>query len=100
MGCSDDKQKIEDQIALIKLERMKIQTQKDNELKKLSKMEGKEYKRICVPDYIDPQFAKDNNLAFDTCCIIKKDNKEEDEKQDKSKKNKDDKNKKKGKKKL
>ena len=86
MGCSDDKQKIQEQITLLKLERMKIQTQKDKELKKLSEIEGKELKRICVPDYVDPEFAKANNIVGDGCCIIVRNNKKEDNKQDKSKK--------------
>ena len=83
MGCSDNKKKIQDQMTLLKLERMKIQTQKDKELKKLSEIEGKELKRICVPDYVDPEFAKANNIVGDGCCIIVRN---KDNKQDKSKK--------------
>ena len=65
MGCSGTKEKLEDKIMLIKLARMEIQMEKEKELKKLSEMEGKPVKRVLVPDYIDPVFAKENNLYED-----------------------------------
>ena len=65
MGCSGTKEKLEDKMMLIKLARMEIQMEKEKELKKLSEMEGKPVQRVIVPDYIDPVFAKENNLYED-----------------------------------
>ena len=62
MGCGDAKEKLEDQMMLVKLARMEIQMEKEKELKKLSEMEGKPIKRGMVPDYIDPVFAKQKRL--------------------------------------
>ena len=62
MGCGGAKEKLEDQMMLVKLQRMEIQMEKEKELKKLSEMEGKPVKRGIVPDYIDPVFARENNL--------------------------------------
>ena len=50
---------------LMKLERMEVQMEKEKHLKKLSEIEGHSVKGVEVPDYIDPQFAKDNNIYND-----------------------------------
>ena len=65
MGCSGAKEKLEDQMMLMKLARMEIQMEKEKELKKLSEMEGKPIQRGVIPDYIDPVFAKEKNLYDD-----------------------------------
>ena len=65
MGCGGAKEKLEDQMMLMKLKRMEIQMEKEKELKKLSEMEGKPIQRGIIPDYIDPVFAKENNLYED-----------------------------------
>ena len=66
MGCtSGDKEKIEDQMMLMKLERMEIQMEKEKHAKKLSEMEGKDIKPGNIPDYIDPEFAKEKNIYDD-----------------------------------
>ena len=62
MGCAGAKEKLEDQMMLVKLQRMEIQMEKEKELKKLSELEGKPVKRGIVPDYIDPVFAREKNL--------------------------------------
>ena len=62
MGCSAPKEKLEDEMMLMKLKRMEIQMEKEKELKKLSEMEGKPVQRGIVPDYIDPAFAKEKKL--------------------------------------
>ena len=36
--------------------------EREEELEKLSKITGKPIQRIKIPDYIDPIFAKENNL--------------------------------------
>ena len=62
MGCGTAREKIEDEMMVYKLERMDIQMQREKELKKLAEIEGHEIERYIVPDYIDPQFAKEKRL--------------------------------------
>ena len=64
MGCSGEKEKIEDRILLMKLDRMEIQMQKEIALKKLAD-KGVAVKQGFIPDYIDPVFAKENNIYDD-----------------------------------
>ena len=65
MGCSGPREKIEDKMMLMKLERMEIQMEKEKELSKLSQIEGRKIKPGHVPDYIDPKFAKEKNIYDD-----------------------------------
>ena len=62
MGCGSPKEKLEDEMMVYKLERMDIQMQKEKELKKLEQIEGHVIERSKIPDYIDPQFAKEKRL--------------------------------------
>ena len=64
MGCSGEKEKLEDRILLMKLDRMEIQMQKEIALKKLAD-KGVAIKQGFIPDYIDPVFAKENNIYDD-----------------------------------
>ena len=79
MGCGSAREKIEDEMMVYKLERMEIQMQKEKELKKLAEIEGHTIERHKIPDYIDPEFAKQKKLY------------EEVQDDDKAKKNKDNK---------
>ena len=65
MGCAGAREKIEDKMMLMKLERMEIQMEKEKELKKLAELEGHTIKRSHVPDYIDPKFAKEKQIYDD-----------------------------------
>ncbi len=65
MGCSGPREKLEDKMMLMKLERMEIQMEKEKELSKLSQIEGHKIKPSHVPDYIDPKFAKEKNIYED-----------------------------------
>ena len=65
MGCAGAREKIEDKMMLMKLERMEIQMEKEKELKKLAELEGHTIKRCHVPDYIDPKFAKEKQIYDD-----------------------------------
>ena len=65
MGCSGAKEKIEDKMMLLKLERMEIQMEKEKELGKLSEITGHKIKSGKIPDYIDPKFAKEKNIYDD-----------------------------------
>ena len=95
MGCSGEKEKIEDKMMEIKLERMEIKMEKEKELKKLCEMQGRSIKRTHIPDYIDPQFARekqiedyddDEEIEFDKSTNIKK--KKKGKNKNKNKKNK------------
>ena len=61
MGCSA-KESLEDQMLLMKLDRLEIQMEKEMQLKKLGEMHGAQVRKSIIPDYIDPVFAKENNL--------------------------------------
>ena len=62
MGCGTAREKLEDEIMVYKLERMEVQMQKEKELKKLAEIEGHVIERHHIPDYIDPEFAKEKRL--------------------------------------
>jgi len=74
MGCSGPREKLEDKMMLMKLERMEIQMEKEKELNKLSQIEGHKIKPGHVPDYIDPKFAKEKNIYDDDELDDKKTN--------------------------
>ena len=62
MGCSGAREKIEDKMMILKLERMEIKMEKEKELSKLSEMVGHKIKPGKIPDYIDPKFAKEKKI--------------------------------------
>ena len=62
MGCSGHQEIIKDKIMLLKLERTKIQIEKENLLDELSKKEGHIIKPSQIPDYIYPKYAKEKNV--------------------------------------
>ena len=65
MGCGSAREKLEDEMMVYKLERMEIQMEKEKELKKLAEIEGHTIERNFIPDYIDPEFAKEKRLYAD-----------------------------------
>ena len=65
MGCGGAREKIEDKMMLMKLERMEVQMEKEKELKKLADLEGHTIKRKHIPDYIDPKFAREKQIYDD-----------------------------------
>ena len=93
MGCAGEREKIEDKMMLMKLERMEVQMEKEKELKKLSELEGHKIKRKQIPDYIDPTFAREKQIYDDDDEI--EDKKTEDKKNIDKKNKKDKKGKKK-----
>ena len=62
MGCAGAKETLEDKMLLMKLDRLEIQMRKEVEIKKLNEKYGEPIRKSIVPDYIDPEFAKENNL--------------------------------------
>ena len=93
MGCSGPREKLEDQMMIMKLERMEVQMEREKQLKKLSEIDGRKIQKKNIPDYIDPAFARekkiyeeDNNNAKVTGGKNNK-NKKERDKKEKDKKN-------------
>ena len=72
MGCAGAREKIEDQMMALKLERMEIQMEKEKELKKLAEILGHTVKRPIIPDYIDPKFAKEKKYMIKKIIKMKK----------------------------
>ena len=66
MGCGTAREKLEDEMMVYKLQRMEVQMQKEKELKKLAEIEGHTIERNKIPDYIDPEFAKEKRLYVDS----------------------------------
>ena len=59
MGCGSAQKNIENEMMIMELERAKIQMERRNNLKMLEDLDGVKRKANIIPDYIDPQFAKD-----------------------------------------
>ena len=64
MGCTTSKEKIEDQMMKIKLLKIEIQMERENKINQLSQMEGRKITYQQIPDYIDPQFAKEKIIYY------------------------------------
>lgn len=62
MGCTSDREKIEDQMMQIKLNRMEIQMERENKINQLSQMDGRKIKYKNIPDYIDQKFAIEKKI--------------------------------------
>ena len=92
MGCAGEREKIEDKMMLIKLERMEIQMEKEKELQKLSDIVGHEIKGSHIPDYIDPKFAREKQIYDDDDEAIGYKKTNDSRKKEKSEKKKDNKN--------
>ena len=74
MGCGNLKKDIENQMMIIKLERVKIQMERINNLKLLEEIDGfKKTGFLPIPDYIEPNSEeKTNNLNMSqTTHLIK-----------------------------
>ena len=66
MGCTGgEKEKLQKQILTMKLERMEIQMKREIELKKLENIDGYRTQPKHLPDYIDPQFAREKKIDND-----------------------------------
>ena len=54
MGCGNTKEKIEDEIMKAQLERMKIQYERQTQMKLLKDLDGTDYKPMVIQDYTAP----------------------------------------------
>ena len=59
MGCGNAKKNIENEMMIMQFERVNIQMERRKNLKLLEEMDGHKRKACVIPDYIDPQFAKE-----------------------------------------
>ena len=90
MGCSGPREKLEDQMMIMKLERMEVQMEREKQLKKLSEIDGRKIQKNNIPDYIDPAFAREKKLYEDdnnNSKVTGGKNKKEKNKKEKDKKN-------------
>ncbi len=55
MGCGDTREKLEIQMVKMKMARVEVQMERQNQLKLLKDIDGCEYKFKEIPDYIDKE---------------------------------------------
>jgi len=53
MGCGNAREKLENEMIMMKLERIGIQMERHNQIQLLEKIDGKKMKVPKIPDYID-----------------------------------------------
>ncbi len=53
MGCGNAREKLENEMVMMKLERIGIQMERQNQLQLLEKIDGKKMKVYKIPDYIE-----------------------------------------------
>ena len=63
MGCGSTQKNIENEMMIMELERVNLQMERRKNLKMLEDLDGIKRKANVIPDYIDPQFAK-NKLDY------------------------------------
>ena len=62
MGCGNVREKIENEMIEMKMERTKIQMERRNNIKLLEEIDGRKIKRPIIPDFIlDDDKVKKNN---------------------------------------
>ena len=61
MGCETTKEKVEDEMVKMKLEREEIRSERYKLLKILNEMDGYHRKASLIPNYIDPKFENSEN---------------------------------------
>ena len=63
MGCSNPREKLENEMMNIQIMRLEVQMEKYNHLKRLSEIDNKKFNYInVIPDYIDPKFAVEKKI--------------------------------------
>ena len=58
MGCGNAREKLENEMIMMKLERIGIQMERQNQMKLLEKIDGKKMKVYKIPDYIDTKVLR------------------------------------------
>ena len=60
MGCGESREKIENAMIAIKLERVGVQMARKNQIKLLEEMDGRKIEVPKIPDYLDVNLDKGN----------------------------------------
>ena len=55
MGCGSAREKLENEMILMKLERIGIQMERQNQVKLLENIDGRKIKLPEIPDYLEPK---------------------------------------------
>ena len=75
MGCGDTKEKIENEMAKIKMERIEVQMERKKQLQLLKGIDGIPIKLPEIPDYIDKDYNSEQNTKRtknETEYVVKK----------------------------
>ena len=63
MGCSSQREKLENEMMNMQIMRLEVQMDKYNLLKRLSEIDNQKFEYInVIPDYIDPKFAVEKKI--------------------------------------
>ena len=62
MGCGSAREKIENEMMMLKLERTNVQMERKVNMKMLKEIDGVSPTGIKIPDYIDEHFARQRGL--------------------------------------
>ena len=73
MGCGDAKEKIENEMVKMKMERIEVQMERQKQLKLLKDIDGCEIKAPNIPDYIDLNNNSNQNQEIKTTKKIETD---------------------------
>ncbi len=75
MGCTSNREKIENEMIAMKLERVRVQIEKRNNIKLLEDIDGRKIKESIIPDYLySKSKAKSNEKEKMNKKICKNDN--------------------------
>ena len=64
MGCTSSLEKIEDEMMQLKMLRMEIQMERENNINQLEEIENRKIIHPNIPDYIDPKFAIEKIINY------------------------------------
>ena len=63
MGCSSQREKLENEMMNMQIMRLEVQMEKYNLFKRLSEIDNQKFNYInVIPDYIDPKFAVEKKI--------------------------------------
>ena len=63
MGCSSQREKLENEMMNMQIMRLEVQMEKYNLFKRLSEIDNQKFEHInVIPDYIDPKFAVEKKI--------------------------------------
>ena len=63
MGCSSQREKLENEMMNMQIMRLEVQMEKYNLFKRLSEIDNQKFEYInVIPDYIDPKFAVEKKI--------------------------------------